>query len=395
MTGAKTRILFVDDEPEVLAGLRTLLRKRRKVWAMTFAEGPEAALEHLASAAFDVVVSDVRMPGMDGVTLLERVRETQPQAARIVLTGECDGATSLRAAKVAHRFLSKPCDPALLAEAVERSAALQRELHDPALRALVGRVDRLPPAPSVYAELCERGRADDVTVAELSAIVERDPSLSAKVLQLVNSSYFGFARQIASVQAAVAYLGLETMRDLILAAKVFDTPRARGALDPDALAAHGMETARLVRALEIPGADRDVAATAALVHDVGLVAIACANPEALAAVGGDGARDPERNRSAWGTDHAAVGAYLLGLWGLPTAIVEAVALHHRPAEAAHTPTAFAVCVADVLSEMPEGADPIAEGALDPALLADLGLLDRVGTWLDALAEIRNARRKAA
>ncbi|RMG93486.1 MAG: HDOD domain-containing protein [Deltaproteobacteria bacterium] len=396
MNAEKTKILFVDDEKEILDGLRNLLRKRRRVWDMHFAHGPEAALERLAEARFDVVVSDVRMPGMDGVTLLEHVRSQQPEAARLLLSGHCDAQASLRAATVAHRFLAKPCDPQVLAEAVEAACSLQRSVHDPAVRAMLGRVDRLPAAPSVYMELCRRAADDDVSANELAAIVERDPGLAAKVLQLVNSSYFGLARPVASVGAAVRFLGADTLRDLAIVAQVFAPPKGtRCAVDVEELAAHALTASNIARTIDVPGADADEAATAALMHDVGLVALAHANPEAVAdAAGASG--HPEAERARWGTDHAALGAYVLGLWGLPTRIVEAVAYHHTPGRSHTMPTTLAVHVADQLAHLPPGEDPLSTLDLDVEALADAGLVGRLAEWEARTRDLReHLRAKAA
>ncbi len=400
MTPSKTVILFVDDEPEVLSGLRNLLRKRRRVWDMRFALGPEAALEVLERTEVDVVVSDVRMPSMDGVTLLENVRRIRPRAARLILSGECNEQTSLRAAKVAHRFLSKPCDPAHLSAAIEDAVTLQRRIQDPSIREVLGGLDRLPPAPTVYVELCERAGADDVSVDELASIIERDPSLAAKVLQLVNSSYFGLARSVGSIKTAVHYLGADTVRDLAVVAQVFDGGRrVRCAIDANELATHATCTAAIARALDLPGKHADHAATAALLHDVGLLALATAAPKALddprLAARGPGAACIEAERQAWGTDHAAIGAFLLGLWGLPAPIVQAVAMHHRPSEAAMTPTTVAVHVADALADCGDDEDPTASGRLDVEALAEAGVLGQLDDWIETARRIRGGPRKAA
>src|SRR5215469_9947183 len=116
-----TRILFVDDEPKVLDGLRRLLRPQRLQWDMSFIEGGEAALALLDQSPFDVIVSDLKMPGMDGTALLERAREHHPQVVRIVLSEYADLEAAFRAAQVAHQLLLKPCDAEMLRVAIDRA----------------------------------------------------------------------------------------------------------------------------------------------------------------------------------------------------------------------------------------------------------------------------------
>jgi DNA-binding NarL/FixJ family response regulator len=117
---SRRRILFVDDEPQVLDGLRDLLWRQRRLWDVDFAAGGDAALLALSRQPFDVVVADLRMPGMDGATLLERVQQDHPGVARIILSGEAERATMLRALRVADHFLGKPCDLSVLMAAIEK-----------------------------------------------------------------------------------------------------------------------------------------------------------------------------------------------------------------------------------------------------------------------------------
>ena len=218
----RKRILFVDDERSILQGLQDLLRKQRKEWDMAFALGSEAALDELARSPFDVVVSDMRMPGMDGAELLARIKEQYPSVARIVLSGHADRDAIVRALPVAHQYLSKPCSAETLRSTIERVWSLHALLADPITRELVGKMDKIPSPPAIYWELPTRAAANpDVGLADLGKIVEKDPAMSAKVLQLVNSSYFGTAQTVTSVPKAVTYLGLELLKVLAISAHVF------------------------------------------------------------------------------------------------------------------------------------------------------------------------------
>jgi CheY-like chemotaxis protein len=259
-----TRVLFVDDEPRVLDGLRRSLRAQRGRWEMSFAVGGPAALVELERAPFDVLVSDMRMPDVDGLTLLTAARDRWPRMARIVLSGYMDMEVAVRSASVAHQFLAKPCDPAELEAVVERTRCLAELLTDETLRTVVGEVGALATRPTVYAKL-ERAAADpDVGLAEVSAIVEREVSLTAKVLQVVNSSFFGLPSRASTVGQAVAYLGTNVIRALVLSHEVAELTGARALPAGFSLAAHqdhALRVGRLARTIAAGGTAADDASS--------------------------------------------------------------------------------------------------------------------------------------
>lgn len=119
----RKRILFVDDEPAVLAGLQAAFRRDRERWDMVFVHGSDAALAQLAVGAFDAVVSDMRMPGLDGAGLLGHVEQFSPQTRRIVLSGSADSLDAVRAAAAAHEVLTKPCSARAVRATLERLLA--------------------------------------------------------------------------------------------------------------------------------------------------------------------------------------------------------------------------------------------------------------------------------
>jgi DNA-binding NtrC family response regulator len=117
---SRYRILFVDDEPHMLSALRRMLMPQRARWAMTFVEGGMRALEALERESFDVLISDMRMPGMDGAALLSEVQRLYPRTYRMVLSGYAEAAATTKVMQVAQRFLNKPCDPSDLIAAIEQ-----------------------------------------------------------------------------------------------------------------------------------------------------------------------------------------------------------------------------------------------------------------------------------
>lgn len=222
------RILFVDDEPKVLEGLQRMLYPLRNEWRMEFVSSGQQALECLARSDFEVLITDVRMPVMDGIELLTEVAERHPQVIRLVLSGTVDQELTLRSAVLAHQYMVKPCDAKTLRARVEHALNFRVVLDDPGLKQLIARLRSLPSMPAMYVKLIEALQSPDASVREIGAIIEQDIGMTAKVLQLVNSSLLGISRRIAKPGEAVVYLGVDTVRALALSASVFTQFRSAG-----------------------------------------------------------------------------------------------------------------------------------------------------------------------
>jgi len=392
------RILFVDDEQNILDGLRDLLRKYRHEMEMVFAPAAQAALDELRNRPFDVVVSDMRMPGMDGATFLQRVKEEYPDVIRIVLSGHAERSAIFKALQVSHQFLSKPCDAETLCRVIERSCKLRAVLADEALRKQIGNLDKLPSLPRVYQELMEAMSRSDVSIPTISGIIEKDSSMSAKMLQLVNSACFGSTRSISRIDHAVMYLGMDLVKNLALTVHVFTSLADRTPIRVasfESMQRHAMLTARVAKRLLRDEQQAQGALTAALLHDVGHVILAFCIPlrykVVIEASRSEGRPLHEVETEILGVNHAAVGAYLLGLWGLPFPIVESVAYHHNPAAVGDKTfgVSAAVALADSLVESVSG-NP---SDVDESHLESLNVLGELPRWMDiAMEEHRSLER---
>jgi len=337
---AKKRILFVDDEPNILKALKRMLRSMRKEWDMEFAEGGTQALEILSQRPFDVIVSDMRMPQMDGVTLLTTIKQRYPMIVRIILSGHSEQEMILKAIPSAHQYLSKPCDSNLLISTVTRSCALREFLGHEKLKQIISSIDVIPSLPSLYCNIMHELRSPDVSIKRVGNIIEQDPSMSAKILQLVNSSFFGIPRHIADLSQAVIMLGLDTIRSLVLTMGIFaklDTSTIK-TFHLEQLYDHSIKTGTIAQKIAMhEKTDRKTADNAfitGLLHDLGKIIFAVNFPETYARVlklsQDSQISFMDAEIQIMGATHAQVGAYLLGLWGLPDIIVEGVAFHHSP-----------------------------------------------------------------
>jgi HD-like signal output (HDOD) protein/ActR/RegA family two-component response regulator len=389
-------ILFVDDEPMILAGLQRLLRCKRNVWDMSFAGSGAEALAVLETKPFDAVVTDMRMPVMDGARLLELVKERYPGTVRIVLSGYFESETALRAVPVAHQYLAKPCDPVRLQEAVGRSCGFASLLPDAALRRVVGTIGKLPTLPRTSALLAEALQKPDIPLAEIGRIVEHDVGITAKLMQLVNSAFFCLPNQVTSVRRAVSYLGLDTLKQLVLSVEIFRTLRPRQAIagfSLEDLEEHSNLAARI--AARLPAAEPVIAAgvVASVLHDAGKLVLAARLPHEFERAL-EASRTGQRplhivEKEQMGTTHAEIGAYLLGLWGLSGAVVDAVCRHHRPevpeGGSAGLDVLAITHIANGLAHeatLDKGGDarPATGGLLNPEYLAHLGLEAELPAW---------------
>jgi len=393
-------LLFVDDEPKVLQGLQRQLRPMHHEWDMNFAEGGPQALVFMATRPVDIIVSDMMMPGMDGAQLLTEVLKRHPQTVRIILSGHAEREAVLRLVGPAHQYLSKPCGADELRAAMTRAFALRDLLDNQRLKQLTTRIKNLPTLPALQNQLTEELRKDSPSLEHVGEIIARDIGMTAKILQLVNSAFFGLARPVSNPTEAVVYLGLNTVRSLALSVEIFSQydQKVCQSFSLDALAQHSWTTGVLARSVaqmercELKMLEQCF--LAGLLHDIGQLILAFGLHEEYSEVI---AQAKNKNLPVWqveqeffGATHADVGAYLLALWGLPNPIIEAVALHHQPAHctAPDFSPALAVHVADVLAhEFSQTHTEVPVPQLDASHLTSLGFASRIEIWQDGCREL--------
>lgn len=365
---------------------------------MEFANSPEAALQSLNERPFDAVVSDMRMPGMSGLELLDCVQERFPQVIRILLSGQADRDSILQSVACAHQYLSKPFEARQLREVLARTMGLTDLLGNSAIKAFVSRLHSIPSLPSLYIEVTEALRTSDPSPARVGRIVGKDIGMTAKILQVANSAIYGIRVQVTQPEEAVLLLGLDTVQSLVLSLSVFSSLGAGlgAGCSADALWHHSSLCGALCRViarverLEVIKAGGCV--SAGLLHDIGKLVIASADPamhrKVLTATAA-GASRVDVEQDLFGCTHAEVGAYLLGIWGLPDSIVEAVAWHHRPAASSVTDFSAlaAVHVASALVARADTSLPDADRSINFGFLEKIGKLGQLGIWMEKCEDV--------
>jgi len=378
-----------------------MLHGMRHEWEMEFVESGQEALARLSSAPFDVLVTDIRMPGMDGAELLTETMARYPKVVRIVLSGQSDQETTLRTVGPAHQFLTKPCDAETLKATVARATDLRGRLSSDELKTLTSGLSSLPSLPALYQKILQALRSSETSVTDVGELIAQDPRMAAKILQIVNSSFFGLARHVSSPVEAAVLLGVGALNALVLSVGIFGefaaSGRGKGLLE--CLGNHSLTVsagARRIAKAEGRGVKFcDECLLAGLLHDVGRLVFLANFPEAYPEIAA-WAESQERplvtlEQEAFGGTHAEVGAYLLGLWGFADSVVEATAYHHAPSRSVTRAFAplTAVHVSDAFGSLDAVSD--AEG-IDLEYLSSIEVLDRLEAWR-ALAATDHSEEK--
>lgn len=402
----KLRVLFVDDERNVLDGLRRMLRDMRNEWDMAFAESGAEALRLIDTEPFQVVVSDMRMPGMDGAELLEEVGRKSPNAVRIVLSGQSEREAAVKSVHTAHQYLAKPSDAETIKGVVRRACRLRAIWADGGLQAALNQMKAIPTAPELYFRIIRELRSPECSPSKVGEIISHDVGMTAKILQLVNSAFFGIPRRITSPTQAVMLLGIDTVKMLVLTVHIFsqvDQRRFPKLLPVGRLWDHSILTGSLAKKIAgaegLSAAGAGYALMAGIVHDVGLLVMATNMPEkvdrAVEVIAERHCSLCEAEQVTFGFTHEAVGGYLLGLWGIPDVIMEAVLFHHHPRQAGGEAFGVtqAVNAAMILSQ--ECGPRLFSGetdTLDTEYFAAMGKRARIEVWRQLCQDIQQPGR---
>jgi HD-like signal output (HDOD) protein/ActR/RegA family two-component response regulator len=395
-------ILFVDTDNYMLKALKRVFRREQQ-WQVHYADGAEAALAILKAHPIKILFTEVRLTGTSGLELLREVRSRYPEVVRIIFSGYTSQDVLIQSIGLAHQYLAKPCDDQQLLDTLLRAFTVQKLVRHKGLKELVAGLTGLPSLPSLYVEIMEELGREEPSLERVGEIISQDIGIAAKVLQIVNSPFFGLMHEIQNPARAVGLLGLDIIRAMVLSAGTFskfDKVRAKGFSMED-LWQHGMQTAGFAKCLAqangSPLKVEEAAFIAGLMHDIGKLVVAANKPDAYEGVLARVAETQEDFHQAEWTvyqaDHAALGGYLLGLWGIPDEVLQAVAYHHTPQQGRDKGvTALTlVHVANAFSN--QGADLVAAEfalmGLDRDYLATAGVWDALPGWRHVCLELLN------
>jgi HD-like signal output (HDOD) protein len=383
------RVLLVTDDTAGLANLQSALRPIQDQLEIHIVSPEQAAANQQRWDSWEAIVAD--MDQIAGQKVVATARDSFPEVVRIGLTRRVS--PQLLEIRMVHQFVRTPLNPMELQVAVERACRLKDLLGDELICRTVGELGDLPSIPAVFQKLSAKLRDPDVSLNEIAQVIEEDSALSAKVLQLVNSTLFRTASEIATVRMAASYLGLDVITNLVLSAELFRTfagVTSQAGFSIEELQSHYQLTMSITRSLPLPRDLYDSALVAALLHDIGILLLAWKTPGRFAKFV-ECSRKQNRplhevEEELWGITHAEIGAYLLGLWGFPDVITEAVAYHHAPTRVPHChfDVTAAVYVADLLAHECDNANPLsrslASAPIDLDFLRELGVAAQYEGW---------------
>lgn len=334
------KILFVDDDDNILSAIRRMLRPMRNQWQLTFASSGNEALIAMEVDVFDAIVSDTRMPGMNGIELLNRVKELYPRMIRIGLSGQTEEELALLSTVSTHQQLTKPCEPDKLIHTITSAIQQCETISNESLKQLITSTTSLPSLPNLYHEINDIMNSSEGSLKDIAVLVAQDIAVSAKVLQLVNSAFFGIPRHVSSAEDAVLLLGYEVIKNLVVMIKIIDEIDTSQIPEFDvdelwhrsnlltSIAKH------LSKELSLDKVTHDHAQISCMFLELGTLIMLSQITEKYTEViqqQTDKKLTTESiEKKIFACTHADVGAALLGIWGIPEEISNAVKYHLTP-----------------------------------------------------------------
>ncbi|MDH3891088.1 MAG: response regulator [candidate division Zixibacteria bacterium] len=384
---SRKRILFVfaNEQSATIEGIRQILARRQNEWEVEFVTNGAEALRAMKRCPSDIVLTDLDMPTMTGVELLKQISDLYPGTIRFIQTDASDRKVMLESTSIAHRLISKPCNPETLRGFLTTSLGLREVLAMEELHIRIAAIGTLPSPPEMYNRLMNEIQSDTVSIGRIAALISEDISLTAKLLQMINSAYFGLSRHVDNVTQAVNLLGLEAVRGLVLTAGAFsqfDFP-ALHKISIESIYGHSMavgsQSQKIAEAIGLPRPECDEALMAGMLHDIGklvmLTHFRAELQEALELADEKSIPFHEAERKVLNVTHAEIGTHLLSLWGLPDSILEPVALHHDP-ERMPIPQRTILTAVHMADALHHERNPFNVG--DESSLANQSYLDKIG-----------------
>lgn len=396
---SRKRVLFVGEDLALWEQLQNQSGGFSENWDVAFAKSGLQALASMTQSPCDAIVADMQLPGMTGAQLLDEVIQRSPKTLRFIRASMADQQAAMKCVGTAHQYLVKPSDAQTIGFALDRAFSLESWLPNDTVQKLIAQMKKLPSPPNLYFKIVAELQSPDASIENIGSMIAQDPVLSAKLLQVVNSAVFGLQLQVVSASEAVMYLGMETTKALVLLAHTFSYfDKVRTAeFSVEKLWKHSVTTGKFAEQIaRAEGVAPEVvgqAFTGGMLHDLGKLLLAANVPEgfkeALTKAKEQKIHLWDAETGVFGATHGELGACLLGIWGLPMPIVEAVALHHFPIRflSKQFCPLTAVHAANVIEHeiQAESKDSLIAAA-DSNYLTELELAERMDTWRDLCKE---------
>jgi HD-like signal output (HDOD) protein len=323
------KVIFVDDEQFILDGLKRALYASD--WQIKFATSGEQALNILKDFDADFIVSDMRMPGMNGAVLLEKVSELYPSIVRIILSGHANLDLSVRASYVAHQWFNKPCDPLVLKTEIERIHAVSGDFAYEDVRQVVGSVRSLPSVPIMFVKIKSILRTESFSMKDVSMLISENPSICAKVLQVANSAFIVSSRNVTDLDDAVTRLGVDAISNVVAIAEIYSNIEGVPSAFVQETLQRGLKIAKLASSIA-KSSDRNITMLAGILHNIGELILWQINPKGMEVYfekRKHGQDNTELERQIFHVDNIQITSYLLHLWNFPYTVIECIILQNK------------------------------------------------------------------
>jgi len=335
------RVFFVSSESWIKDDLMIGLQSNHKNWECRFFDDTHTLLSAVAEQDPDVVVATLEQNGTSGVSVVKQLADSEAEAQRVLVIPKSRSAESISHLALQHCIIQGPCEPCDLTDAIQRGLQIKILIGRPEVARAVSQLTSLPVFPETFYQVEQVLKRESYELGELVSIIECDPAMVTQTLRVANSALFAFNHEVTEIGTALALLGIQRIKSLILVHELFaqvDKSLYRK-FDLDKMWQRGMRVGsrcqQLSEMLGVSGEQKAMAFNAGLIHEIGKLAMMCSRPDDYKTVldcwDCVSIEDLLRQeKTSFGADHTEIGAYLLHLWGLPTALVEALLFQWKP-----------------------------------------------------------------
>ncbi|NDV22569.1 response regulator [Desulfovibrio sp. JC022] len=332
-------ILFIDEDKAQLEMLDKQLSAMKKRWQVNYASNKDEVMTLLRTKPFDIIAMELQVDGFEGDELLEEIRTRQPGSIRFIISESVNSENCLKFVKYAHQFITKPYQKSELIGKIKKSLRLKHIFLNERAAKGIASIEELPTMPELFMELERELSKDDVLISSIGKMIGEDMSMTAGLLKLVNSPFFGLYSKVTNPEQAVTLLGLDNLKGLVLGIHLFNSAGSNKIdFSIEKLGEHCQYTALMARAIiKAEGGSNELAEhtfLAGFLHDIGKLVLSTSYAEEygtiLSIVRDANIPVQEAEKDILGFTHAEVGAYLLAIWGFDEDIIEAIYCHHEP-----------------------------------------------------------------
>ncbi len=352
----KHQVIFVETQGRILDDLRSSLAGIYPEWHILLVADASAALELVLQRSVSVVLASFGSDMSGCEDFFRSIKDAAPEVIRTGLLPDPNQVTAEGTLEYAHECIASHCGVDQIEALITRGLSVwERTRENPRLAALMSDLHTLPTPPALYFDIRDELESPNGSARSVSLIIARDPAITAKLLKVANSGFYGTPRTISDLNEAIMLLGMEMVLALVLTAYLFDQLPLPG-VNLDVLWMHSFAVASLAKEIaREEGGNRSMISTcgiAGLLHDIGqLIFLTNASESYYPMVrrsGGDERMLMQMEIEQYGVSHPELGAHILSLWGLPEKVVQAVAYHHGGNIADAPLPSKAVCIAEWL-----------------------------------------------